>query len=75
MIDETLLKQRYKEKQRVQVKTVTIARTINLGNYNSLRLELAADIDEGEKVSDVTEKLNNFIIKEAARLAKTEVKV
>ena len=41
----------------MQVKTVTYQRVLNLGEYNSKRLELYADVKEGEDSEAATRKL------------------
>lgn len=46
----------------MKIKTVNVRRTINLLNYNSLSIELAAEIGDKEDVQEVMEKLDNSII-------------
>ena len=45
----------------MNIKTVTVGRTYNLGNYESLRVELSADIKEGEDINSVQESLTNTL--------------
>ena len=51
----------------MKIKTITVGRTFNLGDYNSLKIEITADLD-GEKaglVNDNISKLDDFLIKKA----------
>ncbi len=46
---------------------VTYGRTFNLGNYESLRVEMRASVDEGEDPKEVAAKLQTEVAAYKAR--------
>ena len=50
-----------KKKER-KIKGLTIAKTFNIGNYESIKVELSTDIEEGEEYRDVVDDLYDQIL-------------
>lgn len=46
----------------MKVKTITYQRVKNLGNYESERLEITAEINEGEKPQEAIERLRELVL-------------
>ncbi len=46
-----------------RIKRVTYGRTVNMGNYESVRLDLTADVPEDEKWQDVLDDLRGEMLK------------
>lgn len=51
----------------MKTKTVTYSRTINLGNYNSAKLEVTLELEDAEKAEDAVENLRNFVKRELSK--------
>lgn len=45
----------------MKVRTVAYGKTFNLGNYESERIELTAELDEGENAVAVHDSLNKLV--------------
>lgn len=48
--------------KKIKITKVSIGRTVNIGNYESVRLDLEAEV-EGNKVSEVMKKLDTALDK------------
>ncbi len=48
----------------MRITTITYSRTINLGNYESKKLEATAEVDNGEDPSVVADTLRAWLVKE-----------
>ena len=48
----------------MRITTITYSRTVNLGNYNSKKLEATAEVDNGEDPTEVSDKLRAWLVKE-----------
>lgn len=59
-----------------RVKQVSFGRTVNMGNYESVRFDLVADVGPGESHLDVLETLKTacWEIENALKCAKTTAK-
>jgi len=53
----------------MKVQKIVLGKTTNLGNYENEYLELSIELDEGEKVSEIVEKMRKVI---AAQYVKKE---
>ncbi len=62
----------------MKVKTITYQRVLNLGNYENRKLELSAELDDGEDVnqavSDLKEITESHIQKELLTKIEEEIK-
>lgn len=59
----------------MKIKTITVGRVKNLGNYESSRMELVAELVEGDNVLESIERLSNTVyykLNEADNEAKVE---
>jgi hypothetical protein len=61
----------------MNIKTITYQRVINLGNYESKRLEMTADISEGEdseyEASVLMEMVERKVREEAQKFVEAEI--
>jgi len=48
----------------MKITKVNYGRTINMGNYESVRIDLTADIEEGENWREALETLKEKMLKE-----------
>jgi len=46
----------------MKIKEVELGKTINMGNYESYRVKLTAEVEEGETVNQVLEKLDSKLL-------------
>lgn len=56
----------------MKVKTITVSRTFNMGDYNSYRLELTIEKDDNEKSSQIVDTANRFIKQEFSKILSEE---
>lgn len=54
------------------VKSISYQVVKNLGNYESERLEVSADVEEGEKPKDAVMKLRQFVHEEISRAVRAK---
>ena len=47
----------------MKIKAITYGRTINIGNYQSVKVEVTVEAEEGEKSADVYQAAKDFIAK------------
>jgi len=55
---------------KIQITQVNYGRTINMGNYESVRLDLTAKVNQGEDYKEVLEELKGEILKLEKRTKK-----
>ena len=55
---------------KIQITQVNYGRTINMGNYESVRLDLTAKVNQGEDYKQVLEELKGEILKLEKRTKK-----
>ena len=47
----------------MKVKAITVGKTINIGNYQSIKVEITLEAEEGEKSAEVYQSAKDFIAK------------
>ncbi len=51
----------------MRITTLTYSRTINMGNFESKRLEATCDVDETENPSEASDDLRNWVLGELTK--------
>ncbi len=51
----------------MEIIKVKYGRTINLGNYESTRIDAEADVEKGDEATNVLDSLRNFVLNEAKK--------
>lgn len=55
----------------MKIKTILYSRTVNLGNYESKRLEATCEINDGEDPSAACDELRTWVIAELQKTGPT----
>jgi len=58
------------QRKDLKIKSVAMGRTINSGNYSSVRIDLAADVGPGDDWRDVRARLDELLDVEELRVRK-----
>jgi hypothetical protein len=53
----------------MKIKSISLGRTINIGNYESIRIDIAAELQGGDTVEETMKELNELLDKEAEKIA------
>lgn len=53
----------------MKIRTVTVGRTKNIGNYNSVKVECTVELDDDESPDDAANHAKNFVMQHCGDLA------